>query len=764
MRPLLLIFIFLLSIILEVSYSQTTITVGTGTTTNNWFSYPSPYGKRRRGAKHQFIIRASELSAAGMVDGDITSLAFNVFNTGTGNMPDFTIKMKFTTATAVGFTFDGAGLTTVYGPQFYQETVGWNTHTLSSPFHWDGTSNILIETCFYSNFSGSNAMVYNTPTPFQSVIYRAENFNSFICSAINGFNITQSRPNMQFVYTPSGPPVSNFDSQDQNTCGSATFNNITAGPVDTSIWNYGDGVIDTLLGKNAATHSYASVGTYTVTLTTININGSHTFTRSNYITVVSGGPGAVSCIPLTTAYCCGFGILNVTFNSINKSSPNGVEGYKDFSCFSTTNVFAGQSYNLSVDVSGSSQGGRQDVVAWIDYNNDGVLDDVSEKVFFANSVLNASGAIAIPASAVKNTPLRMRIAADYDFNNIDSACADVQFGQVEDYSITVLANSSPPQADFSAEPTNTCDGIVDFTDASLNVPTTWSWDFGDGATSPIQHPSYTYTSSGTFTVKLVVSNSFGNDVDSIVNYITVNLGNLVKPASCIPATLAYCCDYGITSVSLNAINNSTNDGVDDFQDYSCQHQTTIVEGTNYGITVNMGSVNAHDIKVWLDMDNNGILHDSLELIHEDLNTNNSTGTINIPLGTAVYNTPLRMRISADFVGNVLDPCTSPYYGQIEDYGVSIQKKVGVKDNISAVNFSIFPNPGRGIVHIKYSAPARQEVKVRIYNVLGRVMHEENFNAVQKIEKTWDLTNQGRGIYFVELTTPDGRYVEMVVSQ
>jgi PKD repeat protein len=45
---------------------------------------------------------------------------------------------------------------------------------------------------------------------------------------------------------------------------------------------------------------------------------------------------------------------------------------------------------------------------------------------------------------------------------------------------------------------------VQFTDTSLNDPTDWYWEFGDGATSAIQNPVYTYTLPGDYTVNLTV--------------------------------------------------------------------------------------------------------------------------------------------------------------------------------------------------------------------------------------------------------------------
>jgi hypothetical protein len=74
-----------------------------------------------------------------------------------------------------------------------------------------------------------------------------------------------------------------------------------------------------------------------------------------------------------------------------------------------------------------------------------------------------------------------------------------------------LVPTTPPTASFNAAAVSSCDLEFNFTDNSTNVPQNWLWDFGDGTSSTLQNPSHTYPASGTYTVKLVVSNSVGSD-------------------------------------------------------------------------------------------------------------------------------------------------------------------------------------------------------------------------------------------------------------
>ncbi|CAN5517672.1 hypothetical protein BH11BAC1_BH11BAC1_00350 [soil metagenome] len=75
---------------------------------------------------------------------------------------------------------------------------------------------------------------------------------------------------------------------------------------------------------------------------------------------------------------------------------------------------------------------------------------------------------------------------------------------------TGLVSVSNSRALFAANPRVGCPPlIVNFTNFSTGNQLTYFWDFGDGTTSTQQLPSHTYTTSGTFTVSLVVTDSAG---------------------------------------------------------------------------------------------------------------------------------------------------------------------------------------------------------------------------------------------------------------
>jgi len=731
------------------AFAQSTAIIGTGITANSINSYPAPYGNFYWGSKHQILVRASEMTGAGMVPGIISALAFQVSAPGGVPLSGFTVRVKATAATTVTGTFDLGGFVTVYGPQTYNDATGWNTHTFSTPFSWNGTSNILIETCFNNGGWSQNARMNYTATSYNSVAYYNEDAST-ACTQAAGTTST-NRPNIKFTYAPNGPPTAQFTADPTATCtGVVNFTDQSFYNITGWLWNFGDGSTSSVQNPS---HTYTANGTYSVSLTATNVNGNNTLTKPNYISVsLGGGPIPAACTPTTTAYCCGFGITNFKFHTINNSSGNGSEGYKNFSCTLDT-VTTGQSYTVSVSTLTPSS---HNVRIWIDFNNDGAFNISNELVFSADNSFTATGSIFIPGTATLSTPLRMRVSADHSLQAVPTPCGNPQFGQVEDYAIWVKPNTNPPVAKFAANDTVSCSGTITFTDQSQNVPTGWQWNFGDGGISASQNPVHSYTASGTYSVSLTATNGNGSHTLTKTNYIDVTLGNKPVIASCQPATFSYCCGYGIYKVQMSTINKSSADAIDGYRDYSCSDQATLTEGQTYSISIQTSPSLTQDTKVWIDFNNDGAFTQANELVLTSLNSINPTGNITIPTGAATLNTVLRMRVSSENSGTNQGPCTALIKGQVEDYGIKIQQFVGTNDlQMPDHNVLVYPNPFSESAIVAVISPLNGgghavpgDVVFILYDIYGRTVKEQSIVSNQATIERGTLE---AGVYFYRLS-------------
>jgi PKD repeat protein len=87
----------------------------------------------------------------------------------------------------------------------------------------------------------------------------------------------------------------------------------------------------------------------------------------------------------------------------------------------------------------------------------------------------------------------------------------------------IMVFDPAPLADFTATPTSGGEPLaVQFYDTSTGSPTTWQWNFGDGAISPLQSPAHTYTAPGTYTVTLTAGTSGGSTTMVKPAYIQVS--------------------------------------------------------------------------------------------------------------------------------------------------------------------------------------------------------------------------------------------------
>ncbi|TAL61427.1 MAG: PKD domain-containing protein [Bacteroidetes bacterium] len=740
-------------------FAQSTVTIGTGTSVNMNSVYPAPYGNYYWGAKHQILIPASELTAAGMTAGNISALSFQVSVPGGIPLNGFTILLKTTTATTTAAPFDMSGFVTVYGPQNYSDVTGWNTHTFSTPFAWNGTSNILVETCFNNSSWSQNAEMFYTTTGYNSASYYQQDLSN-VCSQTSGIPSTL-RPNMKFTFAPNGPPTAQFTANPTSSCsGAMSFTDQSFYSITGWLWNFGDGGTSTLQNP---THTYTASGIYSVSLTATNANGNNTLSKPNYITVNLGvGPIPAVCTPTTTAWCCGFGITNFKFHNINNSSADGSEGYKDFSCGLDT-VTTGQTYSVSVSTLTPS---GHNVRVWIDLNNDGTFNPANELVFSADNSSIASGTIFIPGSTTLNTPLRMRVSADHSLQPVPTPCGNPQFGQAEDYALYVKPNTNPPVAKFSADDTVSCSGTITFTDQSQNVPTLWTWNFGDGGVSNSQNPIHSYTASGTYSVSLLATNGNGNNTLVKINYIDVTLGNTPIAPSCQPSTFSYCCGYGIYKVQLGTINNSSADAIDGYRDYSCDAQATLSEGQSYPISIQTCPTLTQDTKVWIDFNKNGLFTELNELVFTSLTSINPSGNISIPMGVGIYNTLLRMRVSSENSGANQQSCTALIKGQVEDYGIKILQFVGTNElQVADYKCQIYPNPFSESAVLAVNLPLAKGVGLPpadrgdfvfvLYDLYGRAIRTQ---TILNEKTTLERGNLNAGVYFYKVENATGAVV------
>ncbi|HNP97928.1 MAG TPA: PKD domain-containing protein, partial [Bacteroidia bacterium] len=346
------------------------------------------------------------------------------------------------------------------------------------------------------------------------------------------------------------------------------------------------------------------------------------------------------------------------------------------------------------------------------------------------------------------------------------------------YTTNVLITSNDPQTPNFSVPctlnvdfnpcidytftTNTCTGFADFTSTSINTPTTYHWDFGDGDTSDVANPTHSFAANGNYDVQLIACNASGCDTVSysVQAIITGPIAN-----ACYPQTLNYCCGVGIGNVTLAHINNTTPDGSDGYQDYTCTDTTTLLTNNQYYFAATTGVIYVESVRAWIDWDNSGSFDPATEQIYGDSAVlTNHGGFFTVP-GTATLGQPLRLRVASDYSGNPSpSPCSSIDKGQVEDYSVFLTFDNKVPTLSASVGFSVFPNPFTRSTKIEYTLNSSANVSVEVMNVIGEKVQSFSLNELQSAGKhTYMFDAANSGVYFVKLTVDGKSTIEKIVK-
>jgi PKD repeat protein len=180
----------------------------------------------------------------------------------------------------------------------------------------------------------------------------------------------------------------------------------------------------------------------------------------------------------------------------------------------------------------------------------GVIESVPAPVAaFSGSPLSGTAPLTVAFDSGASTGTITGYAWDFNYDGItDSTAANPSYtytaagtytvkltvtgpggtdDEIKSGYITVTA-LQPPVAAFTGVPTSGYVPLaVQFTDQSANSPTSWKWEYKKGSGSwtqfsTAQSPSYTFTATGTYSIRLTATNAAGSNTLAKTSYITVS--------------------------------------------------------------------------------------------------------------------------------------------------------------------------------------------------------------------------------------------------
>lgn len=212
---------------------------------------------------------------------------------------------------------------------------------------------------------------------------------------------------------------------------------------------------------NGGVYSNATTATLNITGVTMGMDG-YQYHASATNSCGTSAYSTAAILNIALSYCPSVpnvnfpdGITRVQFNTINNvTATTATIPYTDYTATQNTTVTQGQTHNINVYVNTDGNFTMAQMV-WFDWNRDGDFDDAGEGYNLGTVTNNANGLssacpfpILIPVNSAIGVT-RMRVSTF--FNTAGSPCQMGQDGEVEDYSVTILA--APPCTEPTAQPT-----------------------------------------------------------------------------------------------------------------------------------------------------------------------------------------------------------------------------------------------------------------------------------------------------------------------
>ena len=507
-------------------------------------------------------------------------------------------------------------------------------------------------------------------------------------------------------------------------------------------------------------------------------------------------------------------------NNTTSTNPNN-PGYSNFTNLPAAPLYLDSTYRITVqEVSAASyNNGGSAVAAWIDYNQDGTFDQVTERVILTStsySDYKATASFTIPATAKAGvTAMRVILAYNYGTTTAPNVCGIYNYyGETEDYLVEVRYHPCAGVVNAgvaNASDLNTCPGYkVTLTDTSYEkkrygLVRQWQQSTNGGASwTDIAGSQNRDTFKTLVTGPMMFRFALNCSVSGVYSYSNVLDVKMNQPYQCYCASYA---DGGTGEKADSSDVGSFSIGTYTFQvgGPHLQNPAATRERTDYtedaGNVIELLADSAYKIDIYHIM--KGRLHkDAKVTLFMDFNNDfqYSTSpagsnypservltaftsasdyyldnlTITIPKGYVIPNVLTGMRlILNENVGasNASDEGCGVYTsGETEDYAVIFrdasapQGVHGVSGNVKVL--SLYPNPTSGVATLSYTSDVSvKELELTITNTTGQVISRKTYNSPGRSFTTdVNLSDQARGIYFVEIKADGERIIRKLVTQ
>ena len=382
----------------------------------------------------------------------------------------------------------------------------------------------------------------------------------------------------------------------------------------------------------------------------------------------------------------------------------------------------------------------------------------TDKIFFEGLAMTNSSSSQNDAAVAA---YQAAISMSYPQSEIQTI-----YDEFTDCGYTLPEAPAAPIADFSADNTFLCIDsgpvVVNFSDLTSGVPTSWSWSFEGGtpSTSTAQNPSVTYTAVGSYQVVLTATNSIDSDTETKVGYI-----NIVSGAACpacvpnsstdTPLTIS---SIGTPTITSEIVITDTGTITDvNILDLNILH--TYVADLDISITSPNGTTVILAEDQCTSSDNYLI----------DFDDDASSGTIPCPPTDGQAYQPSGSL--SDFNGEsangtwtltIFDDFNQDG-GSLESWKLEIctEPTLSLNDNILN-EFTVYPNPNNGSFNVRLNGQTNEDINIIVFDIRGRQIFNSTYQNTSDFNETINLNDVHSGVYLMKINSGEKRLTKKLI--
>ena len=476
---------------------------------------------------------------------------------------------NFTAQSASNSIGTGTGFSVAHSATFGGAGVGvWVNWNNDFDFA-DANEQIGITTGWnYSPYTGTINIPAGTPVGS----YRMRIVVDYNAIAPNSCPVGITGETEDYTFTVAAPPSCPAPTALVGTpisLTSATISWTAPSPAPTSGYQYFFSTIATAPTAGTTPSGSTAAGVTTANLSSLTSGTTYYFWVRSVCSVgdLSSWAGAGTfyvgyCVPVTTFGCTdGDVIARVVLNTLDNNSgtgcPSGLAGYSDYTTnpLLTTTLLPSSTYSCTVYAGQYGEG----YAAWIDYNDDGVFDNVTERIGYSNGQVAGSGIVGVlgssasfPITLACTPPAgnhRLRVRAMYFTNGINvTPCTSNSYGEIEDYIITIAAAPACPSPG----------SVSTITPTSNTVALTWATSCASSSSYDFEYGPVGFTlGSGTLVSNQPVTIAAPNASYTITGLQAGTTYDVYYRANCGTSTSAWSLSTNFTTLNGVSAASST---------------------------------------------------------------------------------------------------------------------------------------------------------------------------------------------------------------